>query len=1074
MDVGAGLFRRMAEASRDGLWVLDAAGTTVYANERMAGMLGRTPQEMIGFPAVEALAEEIRGPTQDYLAALEAAPDDDEGDGDDDVQLLRADGSRVWVLVSHSPIRDDHGRRVGWLHRVTDNTEQKALLEAVRERERLLAAAQSIARVGSWEWHVASDVVTWSDQLYEIYNVTPEEFEATYEGFLSFIHPEDRAMVEAAVGSVFAGADEFAWDGRVLPRDRPVRWIRGLGRVERDDAGNPVRMGGTAQDITLQVTADQAAAEANRRLQLLQTMASAANQTNHIEEALELAAVGLPLYTGWLPVGVFTLDETGTPRPVRFEAQDIPWALTPDPALAERVRDSGTVEVEVAPGREQTHSVVGIPVLLDGQVTCVIELLADEAPPDENSLALIDQVSQQLSQVAQREADAAQLALARDRAMEASRLKSEFLATMSHEIRTPMNGVIGLNDLLLRTDLDAHQRRLAEGLQGAGLTLLTIINDILDLSKIEAGMMELEEVDFDVRAVFDKCADVLSGPAHEKGLELVVACHPEVPARLRGDPGRLGQVLANLGSNAVKFTPSGEVAIRARAESVTPDAVVLRVEVSDTGVGIDPAQRPTLFDAFTQADPSTTREHGGTGLGLAISQQLVQALDGVIEVESEPGRGSTFSFTARLGRAVHDAVRRPPAADPRTLRGRRVLVVDDNATNRLILAEQLTAWEMTPVVAGSADEAMTAVRHAADEGQPFDVVLLDLLLPDGDGVALARAISAGNTAAGPRLLLLSSGHHIDLAAARAAGISKSLTKPVRHSELFETLHEAVTHREETVDDRETLPAPDGPLLRILVVEDNEVNQMVAVGLLENAGFAVDVVADGLEAVAATEPGHGYAAILMDCRMPRLDGFDASRRIREREPDGERVPIIAMTASALEGEDERCLASGMDDFLTKPVDPVRLVRVVRQWADPGPEAEGPAGPGAGSSGGEAPDPVADGTVDLDRMRMLDEMRRDGSSLFERASVNFAENAADAVAALRAAVAAGDAAALEAGAHRLKGSATNLGLPAVGEEAAALEALGRAGSTDGADGLLPGLELALDRALAALADLRVRGL
>jgi hypothetical protein len=705
-----------------------------------------------------------------------------------------------------------------------------------------------------------------------------------------------------------------------------------------------------------------------------------------------------------------------------------------------------------------------MPVLLEGQVTCVIELLADEVPPDEHSRSLMAQIGAQLGQVAQREAAAAQLAEARDQAMEASRLKSEFLATMSHEIRTPMNGVIGLNDLLLRTDLDHHQRRLAQGLQGAGLTLLGIINDILDLSKIEAGKLELEEVDFDVRTVFDKTADVLGGRAQDQGIELVVACHPDVPEYLRGDPGRLGQVLANLGSNAVKFTPEGEVAIRAVVEDADADRVRLRVDVTDTGVGIEPEQLPQLFEAFTQADPSNTRQHGGTGLGLAISRQLVHALGGSIDVTSEAGKGSTFTFTAELARAQGAPARRARTGDPAMLRGRRALVVDDHRTNRLILEEQLAAWGMAPVTVGTAAAALAALRGAAAEGEPFEVALLDMLLPDGDGLALAREITAGSGKAAPRMILLSSGQHVDLDAAHAAGIVESLTKPVRHSDLLDCLVGLVSAAPVASPPSGPQPAPAGAGTRVLVVEDNPVNQMVAVGLLENAGYVVDVVDDGMAAVDSLAGGHRYAAVLMDCRMPRLDGFDATRAIRAREPEGARVPIIAMTASALEGEQERCLGAGMDDFLTKPVDPERLLRTVRRWTGHGEEPGGPA----------ADPPSAAAVVDVERMRMLDALRRDGSSLFERASANFLSQAADHVADIRTAALAADSVALTDAAHRLKGSASNLGLPALVEAANALEELGLGGRDGDAAEMVATLETQLERALVALIELRSKGL
>ena len=1058
------IYRRVVESTRDGLLMFDSAGTTTFANARMAELLGRDPDEMVGLSLLDSLDDLGRNRFRRYLAELDTAPQDDEGDDAREARLYRPDGSSVDVVVSHSPVRDDDGRRIGWLHRVTEETEQKRLLDSLRQREKLLAAAQSIARIGSWEWDVASDTVSWSDQLYRIYGVDPDEFEATYEGFLQFIHPDDRPIVEAAVASTFGGEDEFAWDARIVRLNGEQRWVRGLGRVERDREGRPRTMGGTAQDITEQMASEQLAAEASRRLYLLQQMASAANQTNSLDEAIQLAALGVPEFTTWQPICLFRADAEGLGEKVDLTHPSASWVPEADAGLAEQARLSQKLEHRPVPGHEDTHSTVAMPVVVGAETTCVVLLLADEVPPDENSHTLIEQIGVQLGQVAQRESAAIQLAVARDQAMEASRLKSEFLATMSHEIRTPMNGVIGLNDLLLRTDLDEHQRRLADGLQGAGLTLLGIINDILDLSKIEAGKLELEAVDFDVRSVFDKTADVLSGPAHEKGLELVVACHPDVPDFLHGDPGRLGQVLTNLGSNAVKFTEAGEVSIRARVVEEADASVVLAVDVADTGVGIEPAHRPSLFDAFMQGDPSTTRQHGGTGLGLAITRQLVTALGGSIGVDSVPGKGSTFAFTARFARATSAPSRPVKHADPDLLRGRRVLVVDDNATNRLILDEQLSAWDMRPVTVGSADEAMTALRTAADRGEPFEVAVLDLLLPDIDGLALARAIRAGAAESRLHLLLLSSSHQVDAHAARSAGVATWLTKPVRQSELFDSLVDAVTAGDATQPHHSapTYPRVGGP--KVLVVEDNQVNQLVATGLLESAGYAADVVADGVEAVAALSGSHPYAAVLMDCRMPRLDGFDATREIRAREPAGVRVPIIAMTASALEGERERCLAAGMDDFLTKPVDPTRLFRALDTWTD-GTTSTTPS---------PAREPDMENIVDLERMRMLDSMRRDGTSLFERASANFTANAPGQLGEIRTAVEAADATALVASAHKLKGSAANLGLPLVGEAAFALENLGDSGTTDGADELLATLDEELDRGLAALAELAERGL
>ncbi|HEU4811202.1 MAG TPA: response regulator [Nocardioides sp.] len=1057
MDNRGELFRWMVDSSTDGLWILDEHGATTFANPRMAGLVGRTVEEMDGLPAVDALDEEGALQFGDHLAdMLSGHP----GEENVETKFVRPDGSAIWVLVSWHPLHDDRGELIGWLHRVTEYTERKSLVVALRDREQQLATAQRIAMIGSWEWEVATDTVTWSDQLYRIYNLQPQEFLATYEGFLEFVHPDDRPLVRQKVESTFAGEDEFSFDARIIRKGGEQRWIRGLGVVQRGPDGMPVKMGGTAQDITDLMTSNELAAAATRRLELLQQMATSANRSENLVEAVQRAAAGVPLYTTWSAVSLHLVGEDSVLHPVPLPASASREHTDPDMDLARRACASGRVEIVVAPGREDTHTLVAIPVAHNGTVACVIQLLADEVPPDENSMTLIEQIAGQLSQVAHREASAAQLAVARDQAMEASRLKSEFLATMSHEIRTPMNGVIGLNDLLMRTSLDDHQRRLVEGLQSAGLTLLGIINDILDLSKIESGKLELETVDFDVRAVFEQAAAVLSGPAHEKGLELVVACSPDVPLHLRGDAVRFGQVITNLGSNAVKFTDHGEVIVRAWVEDETAERVVVRVEVTDTGVGIAPGERERLFDAFTQADPSTTRRHGGTGLGLTISRQLVEALGGAIEVTSEVGKGSTFSFSAAFGRAETSSARL--RRGPELLIDKRVLVVDDNETNRLILLEQLAAWKALPVAVASAEEALTALRDAVGAGDPFEIALLDLVMPGVDGLELARRVSADPTLGQLTMLLLSSDQSVTPQAAREAGIRASLGKPVRHSELYDTLLNLVAANRHERDDFP--PASVPPLgIRVLVVEDNYVNQLVATGLIESIGCEADVAVDGAQAVDILTKPHDYAAVLMDCRMPRLDGFDATRAVRANEPDGQRVPIIAMTASALEGERERCLAAGMDDFVTKPVDVRELEAVIRKWT------------------GAAVEPVADSPVETrtaprtapvlneERIEMLDGLVKDGISFFERASASFMSNVGNQVATIRSAIDMGDATALMTSAHQLKGSALNLGVPLVGAAAARLEVLGETGHTTGTEELLEELDREVARALEALQEM-----
>ena len=912
----------MAEASGEYIWELDTEGKYTYASKRFGEMLRRPVDEMMGKTPFEFM------PPDDAERVAQVFGDivrDRQNFTGLEHRSVLPDGGFIWQRVSGLPIFDGAGTFAGYRGTAADITEQKRSEAALKEGAERLEMAVAASGLGIWDLDIATGRLTWDDSMLEIYGITKEEFTSAYEIWEYALHPEDRPKADAALKDAIRELKPFDFQFRIQRSDGQIRTIHALARVYFDDDGTPERLVGINMDITERVRSEKALRENEAKLSGLYNLAPVSIVLNRKSDGTFMEAnPELFRLTGYSEeeykkLSYFDITPEKYAEDEKAQLEEMERRGGYGPFEKEYIRKDGTL----------------VPVILQGVVI-------KNADGEEMIWSIVQDISEQKEHEQE-------LQQAKEEAESANRSKSEFLANMSHEIRTPMNAVIGLSQLLLNTQMRPDQEDKLHKIYQSSRMLLGIINDILDFSKIESGKLQLEVTDFSIRDVVDQLATLFYDAMDKKDLELFFHVAPDVPYMLSGDSLRIGQVLTNLISNAVKFTHEGAVKLFVRQTGQTEQGVTLQFEVQDTGIGMDREQLERLFTPFTQADSSTTRKYGGTGLGLVISSRIVAAMGGALEVESVPDEGSVFRFELELALAGEQTA--PSFCG--FLESKKILVVDDREEARVILEEMLTSCNMRVELAAGGEEAIEKVLNADKAGEPFEVILMDWKMPGLNGLEASRKIrelaGAGSLQREtPSILMVSAYNLEDIGIGEDEEID-FIPKPVTASSLFEALTRAATgdtgNRATVFAQSARIEAPVFSGLRVLLVEDNELNQEVAYNLLIQTQADVDIAQNGVEAVSMVKE-QSYDMIFMDLQMPEMDGYEATRIIRKSDPD---MPIIALTAGVMQEDRKRAQEAGLNEHLTKPIQTEELYRTMRTYAPAGSIVAGTSGGRCGCRG-----------------------------------------------------------------------------------------------------------------------------